>query len=370
MSSMKKTEKKSFLPLHNYHVKAGGKMGDFGGWEVPLYYTTILEEHAQVRSSAGVFDISHMGEFFVSGKDAAKFLDQILPRKIQEMPEGKALYMPLLNDSGGILDDIIVYCFHREKYLLIVNASNVNKDFAWLESCKEKLPKNFEVRLENKTADFGLLAVQGPRSGEVLKKAFRDLELTLKYYTFLQSGDCFIARTGYTGEDGYEIMVPAQKLPELWERLFHAGEGILKPVGFGARDTLRLEAGMLLYGHDMTEERTPLEAGIGWAIDWDKQGFTGSKVLSEQKQNGAASRLIGFEMLERGIPRQGFEILKNGQTVGEVTSGSFSPTLKKNIGLGYISASLAVPGTELEIKIRETAVRAKVVTLPFYKRVK
>jgi aminomethyltransferase len=357
------------LPLHELHAKAGGHIGAFGEWEVPLYFTSILEEHEAVRTQAGLFDISHMGEFFVSGRSAKGFLDFLLPRKMERLVDGKALYAPLLNEEGGIVDDLIVYQLNPERFLLIVNAANIEKDFEFI---KHHVPTG-GVELENASGRKSLFALQGPRSLEIAEALFRCDFKSLGYYHFLTLktdwGELFISRTGYTGEDGFEIMSEVSQAASLWEAVFSIGkEKGLKPIGFGARDTLRLEAGMLLYGQDMDDTTSPVEAGLEWTVDFDKKNFLGWTRVHEEKEKGAQRRLVGFEMIERGIPRHGFQIEKAGRFLGPVTSGSVAPSLKKNIGLGYVPAGEAKVGNELEIVIRNQKVKAKIVPLPFYKR--
>ncbi len=354
------------LPLHSKHVEKGAKFGAFGVWEVPLYYTGILEEHEAVRARSGLFDISHMGEFWVSGLGAPDFLEGLLPRRVAGMKVGQALYMPLLHERGGIIDDIIVYRFAECGFLLIVNAGNIEKDYRWIES---HVPQG--VEFEDRSDSKGLLALQGPRSAEILQRAYGAGFSALPYYHFKEWSSGMIARTGYTGEDGFEIMVDQKDLPCVWEALVSAGkDGGLLPVGFGSRDTLRLEAGMPLYGHDLKDDTTPLEAGLGWAVDLSKPSFIGRDALAKQKENGVKRKLVGFEMIERGIPRQDYEIQKKGRAIGKVTSGSFSPTLKKNIGMGYVAVDVAALGNEIEIIVRDHSLKAKIVKLPFYKRQK
>jgi aminomethyltransferase len=353
------------LPLHELHVKKSAKLGHFGDWEVPLYFTTILEEHDAVRTKAGLFDISHMGKFYFEGPGVVNYLDRMLPRPISPMTNGQALYMPLLNEKGGFVDDIIVYRIAPARFFIIVNAGNVAKDYDWMNRKKPQ-----DVTFHDLSSKQGLIALQGPAAPKILEKAFPGQGFAdLKYYGFKEWQGGMVARTGYTGEDGYEIMADLKRLPEIWTKLLEAGkEDGIAPIGFGARDTLRLEAGMLLYGHDMNDGVSPLEAGVSWALDLNKGEFTGRDALLTQKQKGIAKKIIGFEMLDRGIPRQDYDILKNGKPVGKVTSGSFSPTLKKNIGLGYVPVELAIPDTEIEIQVRDKALKAKVVKLPFYKR--
>ncbi len=356
------------LPLHELHVQAKGHWGQFGEWEVPLYFTSILEEHEAVRTRAGLFDISHMGEFLVAGRDAKAFLDFLLPRRMNRLKDGKALYAPLLNETGGIVDDLIVYQLKPERFLLIVNAGNIEKDFQWI---LHRTPASVEI--ENASDRKSLFALQGPRSIEILQTLFRCDFQSVGYYHFLNLatrwGELFISRTGYTGEDGFEVMAEAGEAASLWQAILATGRPWgLKPVGFGARDTLRLEAGMLLYGQDMDDTTSAVEAGLAWAVDFDKTSFIGRDRNVREKETGAARRLVGFGMQERGIPRPGFSIEKNGRTLGEVTSGGFAPTLKKSIGLGWVPRSESKIGNDFEIIIRDQKVTAKVVPLPFYKR--
>ncbi len=355
------------LPLHEKHVERHARFGQFGHWEVPLYYTSIMEEHHAVRRRAGLFDISHMGEFLINGPQATRYLNDLLPRDLNTMPAGKAWYMPLLNESGGIMDDIILYRRSAEEYCIIVNASNVDKDFDWLESRRDMAG----VRMENLSEGKGLLALQGPRSEKILEKVLGCSLSSLKYYSFTDAGSWMIARTGYTGEDGFEIMVDRDELSDLWERLFAAGssEGLLA-AGFGARDTLRLEAGMPLHGHEMDEQISPLEAGIAWACDLKKEPFLGREALLSLQAKGISRKLVGFEMIERGIPRHGQKILKAGQEIGRVTSGSFAPTLEKNIGMGYVPSAEAREGNPIQIAVRDVPLQAQIVKMPFYHRIK
>jgi len=361
------------LPLHDLHLKLGAKVDLFGQWEVPIYYTSILAEHDAVRNRAGLFDISHMGEFLIRGKGAKEFLQKVLPRDVYKLGFGKALYMPLLRDDGTMIDDIILYRMNPDTFLLIVNAGNVDKDFAWLKQCQGTLYDQVQgsFSLSNETECKGLLALQGPFSASIVEKAFGKAATELKYYRFQEFRTGIISRTGYTGEDGFEIMVDQKELPDIWNQLMSAGRSDgLVPVGFGSRDTLRLEASMLLYGHDMKDETTPLEAGIDWAVDFNKDAFIGRDALLKQKGEGVSQKMVGIEMVERGIPREGYTICVGDEKVGQVTSGCYSPTLKKNIGLGYVNSKWLAIGTDLKVMIRDRAVQAKVTTLPFYKRKK
>ena len=356
------------LPLHSLHLEAKGHFGHFGEWEVPLYFSSILEEHEAVRTRAGLFDISHMGEFYLNGRDAKGFLDYLLPRKMSRLENGRALYSPLLNETGGIVDDLIVYQIHPDRFLLIVNASNIEKDFNWIQ---RHLPAT--VDLENASEKKSLFTLQGPRSSPTLETLFGCDFHSLGYYRFLtlktRWGELFVSRTGYTGEDGFEIMADVSEAVSLWKAMMEAGEirGLI-PIGFGARDTLRLEAGMLLHGQDMDETTSAVEAGLEWAVDFDKDHFVGRGRNVDEKKAGPLRKLVGFEMIDRGIPRHGFEIEQEGGPLGHVTSGSFSPTLKKNIGLGYVRAEKFHVGNELDIVIRGQRLRARIAPLPFYKR--
>lgn len=356
------------LPLHFLHAERGAHFGAFGEWEVPLYFTSIFEEHEAVRTRAGLFDISHMGEFYLSGKDAKTFLDRLLPRKAERLRDGKAFYTSLLNDQGGMIDDVIVYQIHPERFLFVVNAANIEKDFRWI---KHLLPQG--LQFENASDRLSLFALQGPQSMEIAAALFHCDFKTLGYYHFLYSktpwGEVLISRTGYTGEDGIEIMGEIGQAASLWEALLDAGRSHeLQPIGFGARDTLRLEAGMLLYGQDMDDSTSPLEAGLEWTVDFEKEDFVGRERLVHEKKEGVKRRLVGFELLERGIPRRGFAIEKAGCLLGEVTSGTFAPSLQKNIGLGYVSTRIAETGNEFDIVIRGKCLKARVCELPFYRR--
>ena len=363
MTMMLDTEPRK-LPLHEEHLLKGARMGDFGGWLVPLFYTSIMEEHAAVRNKAGLFDISHMGEFLVEGPGALDFLEKNLPRCIGKVQFRQAIYMPLVNDRGGMVDDIIVYRMAENHFLIIVNASNIAKDFAWFKERATQV-----VTVTDLSEELGLLALQGPLSQQILLECFGAFYNDLKRFHYQDFEEGVIARTGYTGEDGYEIMVPKSRLKAVWDVLFRAGEkhGMI-PVGFGARDTLRLEAAMPLYGHELNDEITPLEADLEWAIDLTKDHFPGSEILKKQKKEGITKKRIGFEMIDRGVPRHGFEIQKNGVAVGTVTSGSFIPTTGKNIGMAYVTTAESNIGNALDIMVRGKPVKAIIVSLPFYSR--
>lgn len=372
------------LPLHSEHERLGGRFGAFGEWYVPLYYTSVIEEHEHVRSKVGVFDISHMGEFFVRGKNARATINQWITNDAGKLFPGRAIYSPVCRPSGGIVDDVVVFEEDPENFLIVVNAANIDKDFAWFSA---HLPSN--VKLENKSPEIALFAVQGPESRPLIASLF-DIDLSrISYYHFMKLsakelggsatysggdssfGEVVLSETGYTGEEGFEIFCPIKSAAFFWKRLFEAGKKFdLKPIGFGARDTLRLESKYLLYGHDMNDETNPLEAGLGWTIGWSKEPFIGKQSLEAEKVRGVKKKLIGFELIGRGIAREGCSVQVNGKNVGHVTSGTFSPTLKKSIGLAYVSADCSQTGQSLDIEVRGKLQKAQIVKTPFYKRSK
>ena len=354
------------LALHAEHQAAGGHFGVFGDWYVPLYFTSVLDEHETVRTGVGVFDISHMGEFYVEGAGARSAIDRWITNDVSKLYPGRALYSPVCNARGGIVDDVIVYELSAEQYLIVVNAGNIEKDFSWFQKHAHGTAK-----LRNASSETALLAVQGPKSPDVIRALF-DVDLSkLSYYHFTKLnspfGELLLAQTGYTGETGFELLCAYDQAAPLWKRLFERGKPFgLKPIGFGARDTLRLEARYLLYGRDMTTKTSPLEAGLGWTIGWDKPDFIGKKALFKEREAGVQRRLVGFELKDRGIAREGAKIFANGREVGQVTSGTFSPTLKKSIGLGYVSQKRTRVGQALALDIRSRLVPAEVVKTPFY----
>jgi aminomethyltransferase len=345
-------------------------MVPFGGWDMPVEYSGLISEHMAVRKAAGLFDVSHMGEFEVEGPGALPFLQRVTANDVAKLVDGQAQYSALPMPSGAPVDDVIVYRRAADRYLLVVNAGNIEKDFHWLQ---EQGPQDLE--LKNRSDAYALIALQGPRAQEILQP-LTTLDLgALKYYHFadveVDSHPVTVSRTGYTGEDGFEIFVPPAQVEALWKRLLEAGgEKGLVPAGLGARDTLRLEARMCLYGQDMDETTSLIEAGLGWIVCLDeaKGDFPGRVVLAEQKKNGPPRKLVGFEVTGRGIARHGYPVLVHDERVGEVTSGTYAPFLQKNIGLCYVPATRAAVGTELAIDIRERKVPARVVPTPFYKR--
>ena len=358
------------LPLHSEHERFSGRFGAFGDWYVPLYYTSVIEEHEHVRNKVGVFDISHMGEFYARGKNARGVINQWITNDAGKLFPGRAIYSPVCRENGGIVDDVVVFEENPDNFLIVVNAANIAKDFAWFSAHLSK-----DVKLENKSDELALFAVQGPESRPLIASLF-DVDLNqISYYHFMKIhspfGELVLSETGYTGEEGFEIFCPIQKAKQVWDRLFDIGKRFdLKPIGFGARDTLRLESKFLLYGHDINDETNPLEAGLGWTIGWDKEDFIGKKTLEAEKLRGVKRKLIGFELVDRGIAREGCPIQLDGKVVGKVTSGTFSPTLKQSIGLAYVSSESAQIGQPLEIEVRGKLQKAKIVKTPFYKRSK
>jgi aminomethyltransferase len=345
-------------------------MVPFGGWEMPVEYSGLIAEHQAVRTAAGLFDVSHMGEFELTGPGSLAFLQRVTANDVARLAVGQAQYSALPMATGCPVDDVIVYRRGPERFLVVVNAANVAKDWAWLQA---QGPTG--CALEDKSDAFALVALQGPRAQAILQ-GLTPLELPgIGSYRFAEGAVCghaaIVARTGYTGEDGFELFLAKDAAPAVWRRLLEAGRahGLL-PAGLGARDTLRLEARMMLYGNDMDETTTLIEAGLGWIVSSDaaKGDFNGRAVLLEQKAKGAPRRLVGFETTERGIPRHGYPVFLGDEPVGCVTSGSFAPFLQKSIGLVYLPSSRAAVGTELAVGIRGRRIGARVVSTPFYKR--
>ena len=352
--------------LHDKQVELGAKMVDFAGWHMPVQFKSIIEEHKNVRENAGLFDVSHMGEVFVSGKDSLKFLNKIVPQDISKLYDSKAVYCQLTNKNGGLVDDLIIYKLKDEKYLLIVNASRIDEDVNWLV----RNSIDFDLYIDNQSHNYSLLAVQGPKADSILRKI--GYNLTQDFFTIkettLNGIDVMISRTGYTGEDGYEILLKNKDVIKMWDLLLEAGkEFSLMPIGLGARDTLRLEAALHLYGNDLNETTTPVEAGLSWSLPKDKtEDYNGKNVIISQLKNGTDKKLVGIKMLSRAIPRHEHEIYYNGEKVGAVTSGGFSPSLNENIALGYVTnLSDLKTDTKVQIMIREKLHDAIIVKRPF-----
>ncbi|KIL75282.1 glycine cleavage system aminomethyltransferase GcvT [Pseudobacillus badius] len=359
-------------PLFELYQLHGAKTIDFGGWELPVQFSSIKEEHEAVRTRAGLFDVSHMGEIVVKGKESLSFLQKVMTNDLSKLQPNQAIYTIMCNEKGGSVDDLLVYMLAEQDYLLVVNAANTDKDFAWL---KEHQTEN--VHIENVSTDWAQLAIQGPAAEEILQKLVEDVNLSeIKPFKFRQhvqmnGAAALVSRTGYTGEDGFEIYSRSEEAPKLWKDLLEAGkeEGLL-PCGLGARDTLRFEANLALYGQELAEDISPIEAGLGFAVKLNKGEFIGSEVLKEQKEHGPQRKLIGLEMIDRGIPRHGYPVFSGEELVGHITTGTQSPTLKKNIGLALVKAEWAVPDQELSVEIRGKKLAAKTVKPPFYKRSK
>lgn len=352
--------------LFDAHVKAGGKMVPFAGFELPVQYESIKAEHIAVRTTAGMFDVSHMGEVFLSGPDALANVQKLVTQNLQKIKPNRAVYSGMLYDNGTFVDDVLVYRMAEDEFMLVVNAANLDKDYRWIESNVFG-----DCKCENRSEEFTQIAVQGPNSREIVQK-LTDLDLSkLRYYRFRQDKvldvNAIISRTGYTGELGFELYFHRDHSIKIWDALLEAGKDLgLKPAGLGCRDTLRLEAGMALYGNDIDDAHTPLEAGLSWIVKMQKDSFNGKPVLEKQLETGLTRHLIGFEIQGKGIARQGYQVFSGDQEIGVVTSGTMSITLSKAIGMAYVAAGYESAGTEFEIAIRNRKVTAKVIPLPFY----
>ena len=356
-------------PLYAAHAAAGGRMVPFAGWEMPVQYTGIIEEHLAVRGRAGLFDVSHMGEVDLAGPGALALAQQLVTNDVGRLAEGQALYTPMCTAEGGIIDDLLVYRLGADHFMLVLNAANTDEDLAWI---RQHAAGN--TRVTDRSAEIALLALQGPRAQQILQPLTRAAVAEIRYYWFLDKVEvagrrALVSRTGYTGEDGFELYVRAEDAAPVWDALLEAGARLgLLPAGLGARDTLRLEAGLLLHGNDMDKTVTPLEVGLGWTVKLGKGEFIGADALGRQKREGVTRRLAGFTLRDRAIARHGFPIHRGGETVGRVTSGSFAPTLQQSVGLALVGASHAQPGEHLDVEIRGRDVEGTVTKLPFYKR--
>ncbi len=354
-------------PLYEAHKRHGGKLVDFAGWELPVQFAGLVAEHKAVRSAAGLFDVSHMGEVLFEGPGAVETVDRLVTNDLSKLADGQAAYAGLLNEQGGFVDDVVCYRFSPAKVLVCVNASNADKDFAWMkERAQGVAPRNESDR-------WAQLALQGPKAAAILQRLTRTDLSKLGTYRFAEGEvdgrKAIVARTGYTGEDGFELFVEGEHADPLWEKLLETGKADgLVPAGLGARDSLRTEMKYALYGNDIDDAHTPLEAGLGWIVKLEKPSFVGKDALVAQKAAGVSRKLVGFVLTERGIPRHGYPILKDGQRVGEVTSGTHSPSLDQPIGIGYVPTALAAEGSTFHVEIRGKPVAAKVVKTPFYRR--
>ncbi len=355
--------------LNHIHKQLGAKMLPFAGFEMPIQYEGVNAEHETVRNAVGVFDVSHMGNFFVEGKDALHFLQYITSNDVAKLKPGKVQYSCFPNEQNGIVDDLLVYQLNDNKYMLVVNGANLEKDWNWVN----KWAKNFDVKLTDKSDQYSILAVQGPKSPELMQRMAgnsADLE-NLKFYTWTKADlaghkDILVSATGYTGEKGYEIYVPNEYAEDVWNELFKQGKDLgIKPAGLGARDTLRLEKGYCLYGNDIDDTTSPIEAGLGWITKFTKD-FINAENLKKQKEEGVSRKLVAFKLKDKGIARHGYDIVDaSGNKMGTVTSGTMSPTLKEAIGMGYVSVEMAKPGSQIFVQVRKKQIPAEVVKLPF-----
>jgi len=355
--------------LTQIHESLGAKMVPFAGYNMPVQYEGVTIEHETVRNGVGVFDVSHMGEFLISGPNALELIQKVTTNDASVLTVGKAQYSCLPNTTGGIVDDLIIYKMKEEQYLLVVNASNIEKDWEWIRSYN-----TMGADMRNVSDEYSLLAIQGPMAMESMQ-GLTSIDLAaIKYYHFEVADfagvdNVIISATGYTGSGGFEIYAKNESIKQIWDRVFEAGAAYgIKPIGLAARDTLRLEMGFCLYGNDINDSTSPLEAGLGWITKFTKE-FVNSEALKKQKEEGVTRKLVGFELLERGIPRHDYEITdKEGAVIGIVTSGTMSPCLNKGIGMGYVPTAYAAPDSEIYIRIRKNDIPAKVVKTPFYKK--
>ncbi len=363
---MENTQSLKNIPLHDVHVALGGKIVPFAGYNMPVQYSNLLEEHHAVRNGVGMFDVSHMGEFLVKGPEATAFLQWVTSNDVSKLTDGKVQYSCMPNDQGGIVDDLLVYRWNESEYYLVVNASNIDKDWNWLNSNNK-----FDCTMENLSDNYCLLAVQGPKATEVLQTLTSEQLSDIPYYSFVGGSmagieDVIISNTGYTGSGGFELYVHNKDAEKMWNAVMEAGKpfGIL-PCGLGARDTLRLEKGFCLYGNDIDDTTSPIEAGLGWITKFSKD-FIQKEHHLNLKEKGVAKKLVAFEMIDRGIPRQHYPICDaSGTVIGEVTSGTQSPSLGKAIGLGYVSIANSKLDTEIFIEVRGKQLKAVVVKMPF-----
>jgi len=356
--------------LFDSYAAYGGKTIDFGGWELPVQFSSIKIEHEAVRTKAGLFDVSHMGEVFVSGAGALAYLQKLVTNDVSKLVDGQAQYTAMCYEDGGTIDDLLIYKRGDNDYLLVVNASNIDKDIAWMNS-----HATADVVIEDKSADYGLLALQGPVAQEVLQKLTDEPLADIKFFRFKENVNVaghsvLVSRTGYTGENGFEIYGSLEAIVALWPAILAAGEaeGVI-PAGLGARDTLRFESGLPLYGQELSKDISPLETGLGFVVKLNKEeDFLGKAALAAQKENGVPRKLIGLEMIDKGIPRTGYKVFLGDVEIGEVTTGTQSPTLKKNIGFALLNSEHTAEGTEVEVEIRNKRLRAVIIATPFYKR--
>lgn len=359
-----------YVTLNDKHIESGAKMVPFAGFNMPVQYEGVNIEHETVRTGVGVFDVSHMGEFLVTGEKALDLIQKVVSNDASKLTDGKAQYACMPNETGGIVDDLIIYRFNAEKYLLVVNASNIDKDWNWISKYNEHIG----AEMRNLSDDYSLLAIQGPKAAEAMQSLTSVKLDEIPYYSFEVApfagiDHVIISATGYTGSGGFEIYCKNSEVEQIWDNVFEAGASFgIKPIGLAARDTLRLEMGFCLYGNDIDDTTSPLEAGLGWVTKFTKE-FVNSDNLQKQKEEGVSRKLVAFELVDRGIPRHDYEITDgNGTVIGKVTSGTMSPSLKLGIGLGYVPTELSALDSEIFIKVRDKELKAKVVKAPFYKK--
>ena len=348
--------------LYDKHVALGALMSPFGGFEMPIQYSGIVDEHQAVRQSCGVFDVSHMGEVLITGPDAERYVNHIFTNDVTSMPAGKILYGMMCYENGGVVDDLLVYKCGENEFFLVINAANIDKDGEWIQ----KQSKGYNVKLDHQSDSYGELAVQGPESEHVMKDVLGIDGSDLIFYTFKQIGDVIISRTGYTGEDGFEIYADPHYINECWDKLVASGR--CKPCGLGCRDTLRFEVGLPLYGDELSAEITPIMAGLGIFVKLDKDEFIGKDALARQKEEGPAKKLVGIELSDKAIPRHGYVVLKDGQPIGEVTTGYHTISTDKSVCMALIDTQFAKLDTEVDIQIRKKVFPGKVVKKQFYNK--
>ena len=348
--------------LYDKHVALGALMSPFGGFEMPIQYSGIVDEHQAVRQSCGVFDVSHMGEVLITGPDAERYVNHIFTNDVTGMPAGKILYGMMCYENGGVVDDLLVYKCDENEFFLVINAANIDKDWEWIQ----EQSKGYNVKLDHQSDSYGELAVQGPESEQVMKDVLGIDGSDLTFYTFKQLGDVIISRTGYTGEDGFEIYAAPNYINECWDKLVASGR--CKPCGLGCRDTLRFEVGLPLYGDELSAEITPIMAGLGIFVKLDKDEFIGKDALARQKEEGPAKKLVGIELSDKAIPRHGYVVLKDGQPIGEVTTGYHTISTDKSVCMALIDTQFAKLDTEVDIQIRKKVFPGKVVKKQFYNK--
>lgn len=348
--------------LYDKHTALGALISPFGGFDMPIQYSNIIDEHLAVRQACGVFDVSHMGEVLISGTDAERYVNHIFTNDVTQIEEGQILYGMMCYDHGGVVDDLLVYKMAADRFFLVINASNIDKDWAWIQ----QQAAGFHVTLENQSEFYGEVAVQGPEAEAVMEEVLGLACKELTFYTFKQIGNVIVSRTGYTGEDGFEVYADAAFINDCWDKLMSSGR--CKPCGLGCRDTLRFEVGLPLYGDELSEEITPIMAGLGMFVKLDKDEFIGKEALAKQKAEGPSKKLIGIELQDKAIPRHGYNVLKDGQPIGEVTTGYHSISTDKSVCMALIDAQYAVLGTSVEVQIRKKTFPGVVCKKQFYNK--